>query len=107
MATTQHGSAGRRAIVALLAVITVFVAAASVTGTSPSGSSEKDEDELVGIAGRPRLVVNPAGTVEAAFPRESYAPGDGRAPPLRERPPADDPAVPVRAGRVVAPAETT
>ncbi len=76
MATTQHVSTGRRAVVALLAVIAVVVATASVTGISTSGSTEEDEDELVGIAGRQRLVVNPAGTVEAAFAHESYGPGE-------------------------------
>ena len=76
MATTQHVSTGRRAVVALLAVIAVVVATASVTGISSSGSTEEDEDELVGIAGRQRLVVNPAGTVEAAFAHESYRPGE-------------------------------
>ena len=73
MATTQHVSTRRRAVVALLAVI--VVATAAVTGISTSGSTEEDEDELVGIAGRQRIVVNPPGTIEAAFAHESYRPG--------------------------------
>jgi hypothetical protein len=75
MATTQHISTRRRAVVALLAVAVTAVATASLTSISGPGTDE-DEDELVGIAGRQRIVVNPAGTIEAAFARESYRPGD-------------------------------
>ena len=79
MATTQLISTRRRAVVALLAVLAlaaVAAATASLTSSPGSGTEEEEEDELVGIAGRQRIVVNPAGTIEAAFVRESYRPGE-------------------------------
>jgi hypothetical protein len=78
MSTTHHMSSRRPIVAALLTIAALALALASVTGitgTAPEGV-EEDEDELVGIAGVQRIVVNPEGTIEAAFARESYRPGE-------------------------------
>ena len=78
MGTTHHISTWRRTVVALLSIASLALVAASVTGITGTAHEgiEEDDDELVGIAGRQKIVTNPAGTIEAAFARESYRPGE-------------------------------
>ena len=78
MGTTHDISNGRRVVAALLSIAALALVTASVTGITGTAHEgvEEDEDELVGIAGSQRIVTNPAGTIEAAFARESYRPDE-------------------------------
>ena len=78
MDTTHDISNGRRVVAALLSIAALALVTTSVTGITGTAHEgvEEDEDELVGIAGSQRIVTNPAGTIEAAFARESYRPDE-------------------------------
>ena len=74
MDTTHDISNGRRFVAALLTIVALALVTASVTGITGTAHEgvEEDEDSSWVSAGSQRIVTDPAGTIEAAFARESY-----------------------------------
>ena len=74
MDTTHRISTPRKSAVILLAVVVATLA----SGSTRNGAATDPEllEELEGIAGREKVLVNRPGTIEAAFTRESYRPGE-------------------------------
>ncbi len=98
MSTTQHVSTGRRAVVALLAVTALRPRATRSQGSPPPGA-RGGRGRARGDRGPPADRRQPCGHHRSGVrTRELPTRDDGGAPPLRGRPPADDPDVPVRAG---------
>ena len=106
MSTTQHVSTGRRAVAALLAVTAFALVATSLT--RDLHLPEHGRGRARGDRGPPADRRQPCGHHRSGVrTRELPTRDDGGAPPLRGRPPADDPDVPVRAARASSRAATT
>ena len=78
MDTIRTISTRRRIAVTLISLLVATASAGSIRDDGDDiDEHERDElaEGLEGIAGRDRQLVNPPGTIEAAFLRESYRPG--------------------------------
>src|SRR5262245_9440515 len=86
MTGTQNTHIALRSAIALAACALALLVGGAHDHGHPHGArlpavpldevEEHEDDELEGIAGQDRVVVNPAATIEAAFVRESYRPGE-------------------------------